>query len=144
MANGARRGLHDGRGVATLEERESQEYYDRLGPWATGRVVLDALGIKTYGTLRRYRRANKILGVQFQGGRFFYPVQQFKDGQIVEGLEAVLAALSVGFAEPEAQAGWLGEEAYEGRPESRWDVLRAGHVETVVLWAEEDATALTR
>jgi hypothetical protein len=127
--------------VAHLES-ESREYYDSLGPWATGRAVCEALDV-THSALGQWRKSHKILGVAFgRKGDYFYPVQQFVDGDVVRGLRDVLIALSTGFRSPEAQAGWLAEPAYEIGGEVRWDVLRSGDVETVVEWAAADARAI--
>jgi hypothetical protein len=122
-------------------ENKSREFYDRLGPWATGRAVGAALGV-TRSTLASQRKSQRLLGVAFgRTQQFFYPVQQFDDGRIVDGLQPVLHALSAGFTSPEAQVAWLAEPAYEQHPETRWDILRSGQLETVVQWATADAYA---
>lgn len=119
-------------------ESESRDYYDRLGPWATGRAVCSALGV-TFSILEKQRRGRRLLGVRFgPEGDVYYPVQQFVDGKVVGGLQDVLTALSAGYASAEAQAGWFSELAWEGRPETRWDVLTTD-AKTVLGWAVDDA-----
>ena len=116
---------------------ESQDYYDRLGPWATENAVKKAFGV-TSNTLDAWRAENRILGVEF-GQSYFYVVHQFENGRIVDGLQEVLTALSTTFTVPEARAGWLSEEAYPDSPVTRWDVLRSGQSSRVLEWAQEDA-----
>ena len=116
---------------------ESQDYYDRLGPWATEKAVRAAFGV-TSKTLDAWRAENRILGVEF-GPSYFYVVHQFENGGIVDGLQEVLTALSTTFTVPESRAGWLSEKAYPDSPVTRWDVLRSGQSSRVLEWAKEDA-----
>jgi hypothetical protein len=116
---------------------ESQDYYDSLGPWATEKAVMAALGV-TSRRLENWRAENRILGVEF-GQSYFYVVHQFENGRIVDGLQEVLTALSTTFTAPESRAGWLSETAYPDSPETRWDVLRSGQSSRVLAWAQEDA-----
>ena len=117
---------------------EAGTYYDSLGPWVPQAVVRDGLGV-TDEALAVMRSRHRILAVEFSG-QYYYPLSQFKAGGVVEGLEAVLVALSRGFQSPEAQAGWFAEAAFEGSPETRWQALRSGS-EMVVQWARDDAAA---
>jgi hypothetical protein len=115
----------------------SQDYYDRLGPWATEKAVMAAFGV-TLRRLENWRAENRILGVEF-GPSYFYVVHQFENGRIVDGLQEVLTALSTTFTVPEARAVWLSEKAYPDSSATRWDVLRRGQSSRVLEWAKDDA-----
>ena len=116
-------------------------YYDTLGPWATQKAVRDLLGVDD-ARLAVLRETRGLVAVEF-GKKLYYPTQQFQHGRIVDGLQAVLVALAVGFTSPEGQVAWLAEPAYVGDPRTRWDVLREGR-EDVVDWAISDAAAASR
>ena len=116
-------------------------YYDRLGPWATQRAVRDTLHASD-AELASMRASRDLLGVDF-GGQFYYPVHQFKDGSIVDGLNLVLTALSAVFSSSEGQVAWLSEPAYENGALTRWEILHRD-VDTVHQWAADDAAAACR
>jgi len=121
---------------------EEQEYYDALGPWATERAVSDALDMST-DSLALERQHHALLGVKF-GGSYYFPVHQFNQGRVINGLALALEALDTGFPAPEMQAGWFAEQAYEDEPVTRWDVLRSGEVSTILQWAKDDAAWASR
>ncbi|WP_143034032.1 hypothetical protein [Paramicrobacterium humi] len=122
---------------------DDRDYYDAMGPWVRGSVVADRFG-KHLETINGWRKTNKLLGVGFGRDKvtYFYPVQQFRDGNIIPHLKDVLDALANGFVSEEARAAWLADRAYEEGESTRWDVLRDGDADLVLAWAQEDAARL--
>lgn len=123
---------------------DDRDYFDSIGPWVRGNVVAQKFG-KTLETIGNYRKSNRMLGVGFGETKltYYYPVQQFRNGNVIPGLKRVLDALEPGFVSAASRAGWLAARAYEETDESRWSVLGRGEVELVVSWAKEDAERLT-
>lgn len=102
------------------------------GPWAGTRQVCNFLGISPSElALRTSNR--ELLGRTFTDGNVYYPTRQFIDGQIVDGLPAVLDVLSAADADPDAWIIWLSGNA--GERATIWELLRAGQVEAVLTRA---------
>ncbi|MEX1080174.1 MAG: hypothetical protein WED09_13825 [Homoserinimonas sp.] len=117
---------------------EASAYYASIGPWVTAAAVIKYCDISEQ-TLESWRESRLVLGVEFADGQFYYQQQQFVDEQPLPGLDRVLDVLAPAFRSPGSQAGWFAAKAYYGDSTTRWDVLRAGEVQLLVGWGEEDA-----
>lgn len=102
------------------------------GPWAGSRQVCNFLDIDLSELARR--TANReVLGRTFSDGSVSYPTGQFVDGQVVEGLAAVLDVLATYDADPNTWTLWM--TGSPGGGPTNWELLLAGHVETVLTEA---------
>lgn len=125
-------------------EDEAAAYYASLGrPWVTAKAVANYCNISEQELLE-WTESQKVLGVEFADGKYYYPAQQFKDGGPLVGLDRVLAVLARGFRAPATMAGWFAGRAYVGMDLARWDLLRLGDVELVLDWAQFAVDWFTR
>lgn len=124
-------------------EDEAAAYYASIGPWVTAKAVAENCDISEQELLE-WTGSQKVLGVVFADGKYYYPAQQFKDGGPLVGLDRVLAVLAKGFRAPATMAGWFAGRAYIGMDLTRWDLLRLGDVELVLGWAQLDVDWVTR
>lgn len=127
----------------TEDSGEAVEYYKSIGPWATAESVAKYCNL-TADELLRQTEEQRLLGVEFADGKYYYPSLQFKDGGPVPGLERILAVLATAYRAPASQVAWLAAEAYEDDDITRWDVLHQEKVELLLSWARTDTDWVNR
>ena len=116
-------------GEVTSQRGSAATWQQLLGPVGTPQVVVALLGVSRR-TLDGARSRGEVLGVRTAGGRWVYPLQQFRrDGvgrvSVVEGLDEVLAALcSQGDAAGAAR--WLATPNRRLDGETPWHALLEG------------------
>ena len=112
------------------------ELMEVFGPWAGIRQVCHYLNIDPSELARRTANG-EILAREFDNGSVFYPTPQFLQGQVIDGLKAVLDVLATRGVDQDHVRLWLANSS--GDLPSYWDHLRAGRLE-LVLDAARGAT----
>jgi hypothetical protein len=108
---------------------------DFAGPWAGLTTVCEYLGI-TEQQLEQLVEQRQVLGILFRDHRRYFPTRQFHQGQVLEGLPAVLEVLAVGPANEQTWATWLAAPI-DGEI-TGWDLLRAGQLDMLLTEARHD------
>jgi hypothetical protein len=110
------------------------------GPWAEEAKAAALLSIEITD-LEHLSQTFQILGCEFPGQTWLFPVQQFIDGGVVPGLQHVCTVLHfVGGADNYRIADWLAERTSFTDPERTvWDELRDGNTNHVLQAARRDA-----
>lgn len=109
------------------------------GPFLDTEGVMRLLGGITKQAVSQRARTGRLLALRTGSGRLVYPLWQFRDGEPLPGLAAVLAAAGVDLERPVSGwtvASWLCTEDPElgGAPR---DLLAAGAVDAVTCAAAD-------
>lgn len=110
------------------------------GPWVEEEEAARLLGLGPQ-EVQDLGLTFRILGCEFPGQTWLFPVQQFIDGGVVHGLQRVCTVLYfVGGADNYRIADWLAERTSFADPNRTvWDELRDGSTEHVLRAARRDA-----
>lgn len=88
------------------------------------------------GTIARWRRSCRVLGLDHKGSGYVYPVWQVVDSRPVPGLPAILTTLSEAGESDRDQLRWLLRPNTDLGGKRPVDLLRNGQ-EDDVIWAAE-------
>lgn len=110
------------------------------GPWVEEEEAARLLGIAPK-ELQDLRQAFKILGCEFPGQTWLFPIQQFIGGGVVSGLQSVCFVLRyVGGADRYRTADWLAEStSFTDHKRTVWDDLRDENTDQILQAARRDA-----
>ncbi len=127
---------------AALKAVSGAMWADAVGPfYDTEAVMLLLGGISKQAVNDRVRR-HRLLALRTGSGRLVYPVAQFDDERVVDGLGDVLDVLVPDNTEAWMVASWLATPDPELDDLAPIEALRAGAVADVIRAARELASAL--
>lgn len=120
-----------------LHARAKVSNAEYAGPWADSPTVRSYLG-RTSTEIARMVDDLELLGAEFSDSNVYFPVRQFSDGTVVDGLRDVLRVLKSGIRSPQVWATWLTGPGPDNS-QTIWDALREGRKAEVLIEAEHDA-----
>ncbi|MFU8946166.1 hypothetical protein ACLRGF_05460 [Mycetocola zhadangensis] len=112
------------------------------GPWADLGTVCKYLSKTPEGVVRMVENF-ELLGCKFNDAKVYFPVRQFADHTVVDGLGEVLRVLNTGISSPKVWSTWLAGPGPDGQ-QTIWDALRDGRKREVLIEAAHDAARWSR
>lgn len=120
---------------------------DGLNPWAeiVGPCFTTTTLARTMGwteaEVSEAAEALRLLRLHTDDGKSLFPAFQLHEGDVVEGLQAVLRVLRSGVDDPWTWAQWLNTETYEPHSRRPIEMLGSGQIEQALRDAHHDAWA---
>ncbi len=127
---------------AALKAVSGAMWTDAVGPFYDTEGVMSLLGGVSKQAVNDRVRRHRLLALRTGSGRLVYPVAQFHDEQVVDGLGAVLDVLVPDNTEAWMVASWLATPDPELGHQAPFEALRSGAVDDVLAAARELAGAL--
>lgn len=121
---------------------DSNTYSDTIGSFYDTPGLIKLRG-GTRQNLYKQSAAGKLLSMKSAEGDIVYPAFQFTTGiKTLPGLTDVISALRLGFTDPWDIALWLTTKTRVFGGKSAAELLRAGHINEVLIIAARDAERL--
>lgn len=127
---------------AALKAVAGAVWADAIGPFYDTEGVMTLLGGVSKQAVNDRVRRHRLLALRTGSGRLVYPVAQFDDEQVVDGLGAVLDVLVPDSTEAWTVAAWLTTPDPDLADRTPLGALRAGHHSDVLRAARELASTL--
>lgn len=143
-------GSHDDRVLQALQRLVVDQ--PALSPWAeaigatfTSAQVRPILNLNSRQALHNWVKRGKVLAITTADGEQLFPAWQFvAGGNVVEGLDAVMAVLSSDVVDRWTLASWLRRPLPDLEGTSVADALLAGYVEPALTQARRAASRWSR
>lgn len=110
--------------VFEIDPDDLAELWAEAGPWVEAQSAAAILGVPM-AELEAQRLWCRVLGCEFPGQTWLYPANQFSEGNVLDGLQGVIATLRGGGADDYRAAEWLAARtSLTDRSRTVWDELR--------------------
>ncbi|HEU0257020.1 MAG TPA: hypothetical protein VFQ96_04190 [Microbacteriaceae bacterium] len=121
---------------------QESRYNQLIGPFYDT-PGLERWSGKTRQAIEKWRRARKVLSITTSTGRILYPSFQFgPKAELLPGLPGVIQTLTEQAPNPLTQARWLNTPTTRFNGHTAAELLRDGHIESVLAAARADAARL--